>query len=104
MAVTNTSEILNRGQKVVTVVDSAGGGTAVAIDVAGWSKVTVQRVSGAGTFTVTGSNDGTTYGALSTAISAINDTALRTLVDYPQFIKVAVAAAAATVVVVMSNV
>jgi hypothetical protein len=103
MAVTNTSEMLNRGVKVVTIVDDAGGGTAVAVDTAGWEYVTLQRSSGTGTYTVTGSADGTTYGALSTAISAANDTALRTLVDRPAFIKVAVAAAAATIKIVMTN-
>lgn len=103
MAVTNTSEIHNRGVKVVSVIDDAGGGTAVSIDTAGWEYVTVQRVSGSGTYTVTGSADGTTFGALSTAIAAANDTALRTLVDRPLAIKIAIAAAAATVKVVMTG-
>lgn len=101
MAVTNTSFISNRGVKVATVVDTAGGGTAVAIDTEGYDLITVQRVSGSGTYTVTGSLNGTNFAALPTAVSAIATDVLTIVTGQPRQIKVAIAAAAATVVVSM---
>lgn len=98
MAVTQT--VVQDGDTLTaTVVDDAGGGTAVALDLSGYPHKTVQRVSGTGTYTVTGSNDGSTFGALNTAISAIATTNVIPIPENAHFYKVAVSTAAATVVI-----
>lgn len=99
MAVSKTVTRDNDGTKIATWVDTAGGGTGTGIYMGDTPIKTVQRVSGAGTYTVTGSNDGVTYGALNTAISAIATDNVIPIPENPLYLKVDVAAAAATVVI-----
>lgn len=98
MAVTQTITY-DRDTVTATVTDDAGGGAAVALDLSGYPHKTVQRVSGTGTYTVTASNDGVTFGSLSTPIAAENSTDVNPVPENARFYKVAIAAAAATVVI-----
>lgn len=77
--------------------DTAGGGTALVMKVDKAYAVSVQRLSGSGTYTITGSLDGVLFGALPTALAAVNDDLVKVVTGNPRFIKIAVAAAAATV-------
>lgn len=99
MAVSKTSVRDNAGVKTVTWTDTAGGGTGTGAYMADTPIKSVQRVSGAGTYTVTGSNDGVTYGALNTAISAIATNNVIPIPENPLYLKVDVAAAAAVVII-----
>lgn len=78
-------------------VDDAGGGTSKIVELKGAGTITVQRISGAGTYTLEGSLDGVTFGALPTAIAAINDNLIKIVTGNPRYIRCVVAAAAATV-------
>ena len=98
MAVTNTIE--NDGYEMLaTIVDTAGGGTALAFKLPGAVSLSVQRISGSGTYTVTGSLDGAKFAALPTDLAAVNDDLIKVITGAPLYLKVAVAAAAATIVV-----
>lgn len=77
--------------------DTAGGGTALAMKVSKASQISVQRLSGSGTYTITGSLDGVKYGALPTALAAVNDDLPKIVTGNPRFILIAVASAAATI-------
>lgn len=99
MAVSNPIYI-DKGTLLATCTDTAGGGARMSINLGRFAnRVSVQRTSGTGTYTVEGSNDGTNWGALSTAIAAKNDANMITIADAPKFIGISVAAAAAVVVV-----
>lgn len=82
-----------------TYVDTAGGGTALVAQFEGAVALSVQRVSGSGTYSVTGSLDGSKFGVLPTDIAAINDDLIKVITGSPRYVKVAIASAAATVVV-----
>lgn len=84
---------------VATFVDTAGGGGAQIVAIPGASQITVQRVSGAGTYTVLGGLDGVKFAALPTALAAINDDLVKIVTGNPLYISIAVAAAAGTIVV-----
>lgn len=100
MAISVSTFVNNNGQKVATWVGDASAGTGDAVNFEGFTRLTVQRVSGTGTYTVEGSNDGVTFGALSTAIAAVADAAIKIIPDQPLQLRVITAAAAATVVII----
>lgn len=83
----------------VTVETFAAAGEGVVQDWGGYAHRTAQRISGTGTYTVEGSNDGTTWGALPTAVSAIATGAITILAGNPRFLRITVASAAATVAI-----
>jgi hypothetical protein len=100
MAVTASTSISNNGTQIARWAGDAGAGNGPGVMFGANSKKTVQRVSGAGTYTVEGSNDGVTWGALATTISAINDNNCRPIPENPLLLRVVTATAAATVVIV----
>ncbi len=102
MAVSLTSVINNRGQRVATWEDTAGGGTPAGAYLADFPDKTVQRISGTGTYTVEGSNDGETWGDVGTLV-AVNDNVPHLIEENPAYLRVEVAAAAATVIIVGSK-
>jgi hypothetical protein len=99
MAVSKTVVRDAEGVVIATWTDTAGGGTGTGIYMGNTPIKSVQRTSGTGTYTVTGSNDGVTYGALNTAISAIATSNVIPIPENPLYLKVDVAAAAAVVVI-----
>ncbi len=100
MAVTVQTSVSNNATQMARWTGDAGAGNGPGVMFGANSKKTVQRVSGAGTYTVEGSNDGVAWGALGTAISAVNDNVCRPIPENPLFLRVVTAAAAATVVIV----
>lgn len=104
MAVTATMEIGNSGEAVATFVGDSSAGTSPAVYIAGRCSIGVQRVSGSGTYTVQGSMDGTKWGALPTAISAVDNDNLLAVTGNPRYVRVTTASAAATVVISASAV
>jgi hypothetical protein len=99
MATSATRVTNDKGQMVATFVDTAGGGTSKIVYTGDFPIKSVQRISGTGTYTVEGSMDGTTFGALGTAISAKGDAAIYPIPENPLYLRVTIAAAAATVVI-----
>lgn len=100
MATTATRVVTDNGNMVATFVDTAGGGTSKVVYTGDFPIKSVQRISGTGTYTVEGSNDGTTFGALGTAISAKGDGVIYPIPENPLYLRVTIAANAATVVIV----
>lgn len=100
MAVTVAVDRPDTETQIATYVGDANAGDGPAVQMAPYViGLTVQRVSGTGTYTVQGSQNGTTWGALSTAISAANDDNLRSIANAPRFLRVVTASAAATVII-----
>lgn len=86
--------------QVAEYIDTAGGGTSKIAKFPGALALAVQRISGTGTYTVEGSLDGVKWGALPTALAAVNDDVIHVITGTPLYVRVVIAAAAATVRVV----
>jgi len=92
--------VVNEGfSSVATFVDTAGGGTSLIAKFPGALALTAQRISGSGTYTVEGSTDGAKWSALPTPLAAIATDAIQVITGAPFYVRVTVAAAAATVVI-----
>lgn len=100
MAVTVSVDRNNFGNRVATWVGDGAAGNGPGVYFGNTPIKSVQRISGTGTYTVEGSEDGSTWGALGTAISAINDAVVRPIPESPAFLRVVTAGAAATVIIV----
>lgn len=100
MAVTVSVVRNNEGNRVATWVGDAGAGNGDGAYFGNTPIKSVQRISGTGTYTVEGSEDNSTWGALATAISAINDGVVRPIPESPAYLRVVTAGAAATVIIV----
>lgn len=99
MAVTVTV-VKGPDKMIATWTGDASGGNGPGVDFSGYVNRAVQRISGTATLTVEGSNDNTTFGAHSTAISAANDAAIRTVADNPIYERVVLSAAVGVAVMV----
>lgn len=100
MAVTST-KVAKDGQVVATWTDDTGGGTGNVIDMDGSANRNVQRVSGAGTYSVFGSNDGVTFGSAFITDDMTDDVIV--IAQNPRFMRVDIAAADAEVIIVGST-